>query len=230
MTDLSIIEKDGTLWTDSRDVAAMVDKQHKDLMRDIRGYAATMSNSNERNFAPVDFFQESTYSDSKGEARPCYLISKKGCEFVANKLTGNKGVLFTAAYVTKFNAMEQREQPKLSAMQMLRLQSQAMMELDERIGLVEEKVDNQITLDYAQQNTLKEAIGRRVYERAAVIYPPNTIKKRIGRLFPAIYRDLRKRFGAASYKDIRRNDLGAAIKYVEAWIEPADLRTIMEDK
>ena len=39
MTDkLTVFEKDGTLWTDSRDVAAMVDKRHDHLVRDIRGY------------------------------------------------------------------------------------------------------------------------------------------------------------------------------------------------
>lgn len=108
MSNLTIFERDGTLWTDSREVAAMVDKQHKDLLRDIRGYITTMGNITERNFAPSDFFLESNYADSTGRALPCFLISKKGCEFVANKLTGQKGVLFTAAYVTSFNDMEER--------------------------------------------------------------------------------------------------------------------------
>lgn len=84
----------------------MVEKNHKDLLRDIRGYVKIMENFNERNFAPVDFFIESTYQDSKGETRPCYLITKKGCDMIANKLTGEKGVLFTAAYVTAFEDMK----------------------------------------------------------------------------------------------------------------------------
>ena len=46
---------------DSREVAEMVGKQHKDLLRDIRGYIKIMENANERNFAPVDFFIESSY-------------------------------------------------------------------------------------------------------------------------------------------------------------------------
>lgn len=225
MNDLTIFEKDGTLWTDSRDVAAMVDKQHKDLMRDIRGYVDQMEDGGERNFAPTDFFKPGTYLSEQNKQLPCYLISKKGCEFVANKLTGNKGVLFTAAYVTKFNAMEQREQPKLSAMQMLRLQSQAMMELDERIGIVEEKVDKQITIDHGQQRTLQAIISKKAYERAAVIYRPQEVRSNIRGLFSAIHRDIKNRFGVASYRDILRNDLGAAIKYVEAWIEPAELRS-----
>ncbi|WP_368183940.1 Rha family transcriptional regulator [Anaerotruncus rubiinfantis] len=115
MTDkLTVFEKDGTLWTDSRDVAAMVDKRHDHLVRDIRGYIEILlaapkigDSDTEPNFGPSDFFVESTYTDSTGRTLPCFLLSKKGCEFVANKLTGQKGVIFTAAYVTGFNDMEE---------------------------------------------------------------------------------------------------------------------------
>lgn len=108
MTELKVIDFHGKEVIDSRDVAVMVEKNHKDLLRDIRGYVEIMENSNERNFAPVDFFIPSSYVDSKGEARPCYLLTKKGCDMVANKLTGEKGILFTAAYVTAFEEMREK--------------------------------------------------------------------------------------------------------------------------
>ena len=79
----------------SMEVAQMVDKQHKELLRDIRKYCEQL---NESKIAPVDFFSESTYVDSKGETRPCFLVTKKGCEFIAHKLTGQKGTEFTARY------------------------------------------------------------------------------------------------------------------------------------
>lgn len=91
---------------DSREVAEMVEKNHKDLLRDIRGYIKIMEKFTERNFAPSDFFVESSYKDSTGRELPCYLITKKGCDMIANKLTGEKGVLFTAAYVTAFEEMQ----------------------------------------------------------------------------------------------------------------------------
>ena len=100
---------------DSREVAEMVGKQHKHLLRDIAGYIKIMKEANESKFGPVsnelkiepsEFFIPSTYLDSKGETRPCYLITKKGCDMIANKLTGEKGVLFTAAYVTAFEEMQ----------------------------------------------------------------------------------------------------------------------------
>lgn len=95
------------LSLDSREVAKMLPKRHADLLRDIATYSKYLSDFNERNFALVDFFQESSYQDSKGEIRKCYLITKKGCEFIAHKMTGKKGALFTATYINRFHEMEQ---------------------------------------------------------------------------------------------------------------------------
>lgn len=95
------------LTLDSREVAKMLPKRHANLLRDIATYSKYLSDFNELNFALVDFFQESSYQDSKGEKRKCYLITKKGCEFIAHKMTGKKGALFTATYINRFHEMEQ---------------------------------------------------------------------------------------------------------------------------
>jgi hypothetical protein len=63
-----------------------------------------------------DFFVGSAYFDSTGRELPCYLLSKMGCEMVANKLIGEKGVLFTAAYVSKFNEMEAADRAELESL------------------------------------------------------------------------------------------------------------------
>lgn len=103
MNELTVINYDGQLVIDSREVAEMIGKEHKNLLRDIKGYVDILTGSN---LSPLNFFIPSTYKDAKGETRPCYLLTRKGCDMVANKLTGEKGVLFTAAYVTKFEEME----------------------------------------------------------------------------------------------------------------------------
>lgn len=56
----------------------------------------------------LEFFVEAEYEDAKGEKRPCYIITRKGCDMIANKLTGKKGVLFTTAYVTAFEKMNEQ--------------------------------------------------------------------------------------------------------------------------
>lgn len=89
---------------DSREVAEMVGKTHAHLCRDIVGYVSVISTNPKLD--SLNFFIERTYKDKKGEARKRYDITKKGCEMVANKLTGEKGILFTAEYVERFNQME----------------------------------------------------------------------------------------------------------------------------
>ena len=104
--NFKLIHKDNVFYADSRQVAELVDKRHSDLCRDIAKYADIVSTNAE--LRSLDFFIESSYVDKKGETRKCYLLTKKGCDMVANKMTGEKGVLFTATYIDKFYEMEHR--------------------------------------------------------------------------------------------------------------------------
>lgn len=76
---------------DSRDVAKMIGKTHKNLMRDIRSYINDLEEGSK--LSPRQFFIESSYVSSQNKELPCYLLTKQGCEFVANKLTGRKGTV-----------------------------------------------------------------------------------------------------------------------------------------
>lgn len=102
--ELTLTITNGVETIDSREVAEVIGKPHNDLMKDIRRYSVFL---NEGKISHVDFFIESTYQDSKGETRPCYLITKKGCEMIANKMTGQKGIIFTALYINAFHSMKQ---------------------------------------------------------------------------------------------------------------------------
>lgn len=112
MENLTVFEHKGVQVVDSRQVAKAIERPHCDLMRTIHVYCKYLAESGESaelrgesNFALSSFFIESTYKTEQGKAAPCYLVTKKGCDMVANKLTGRKGVLFTAAYVTAFEQM-----------------------------------------------------------------------------------------------------------------------------
>lgn len=117
ITNIFTKEKTNNVQTiTSLEVAEMVEKRHTDLLRDIKRYCEQL---NESNIALVEFFQESTYIDAKGEASPCYDVTIKGCEFIAYKLTGVKGTVFTARYINRFHDMEDyikgNERPSLEA-------------------------------------------------------------------------------------------------------------------
>ncbi|MGG4552567.1 Rha family transcriptional regulator [Paenibacillus humicus] len=135
MNQLQVVQRDGKFLVDSRDVAEMIGKQHKDLLRDIRNYNSILLSANLRS---VDFFIESTYQDDSGRTLPCFLLTRKGCDMVANKMTGEKGVLFTAAYVTKFEEMEQQQAINLTG---LSPQLQILIQQEQQIKQIKSQVD-----------------------------------------------------------------------------------------
>ena len=104
---------------DSREVATMMDRTHSELLQMIQGSGKNLGIIpvlTKGNFHVVDYFIESTYKDNKGEERECYLCTKMGCEMLGSKLQGEKGILFSAKYVKRFNEMEKeikKHQPKL---------------------------------------------------------------------------------------------------------------------
>ncbi|MDN9204386.1 phage antirepressor KilAC domain-containing protein, partial [Clostridioides difficile] len=70
-------------------------------------------------------------------------LTKKGCDMVANKMTGEKGIIFTAIYVTKFEEMERElkeQQPKLPTTYKEALQ-QLLIEVEEKEQL---QLENQV--------------------------------------------------------------------------------------
>lgn len=87
----------------SLEVAEMVEKQHNELLKDIRRYVEQLG---EGKIPHTDFFIESTYVTEQNKTMPCFDVTKKGCEFIANKLTGVKGAVFTAKFINRFHEME----------------------------------------------------------------------------------------------------------------------------
>lgn len=135
-------------YIESREVAEMVGKEHNKLMRDIRIYIEQLGESN---FGHTDFFTESTYQTSQNKTMPCFLVTKKGCEFIAHKLTGTKGTEFTAKYINRFHEMEdviQNHAPQgkeLLALAVLEAQKTIEELTGERQRLIEEvNVKNQV--------------------------------------------------------------------------------------
>ena len=91
----------------SMEVAQMVGKEHSKLLRDIRKYSEQLA---EAKIGLGDFFEESSYLDANNQSRSCFMVTKKGCEFIAHKLTGQKGTEFTARYINRFHEMEQQQE------------------------------------------------------------------------------------------------------------------------
>ncbi len=101
----------------STEVAKMMQREHKEVIRMIDGYEPPEGSKKRKivgiiptltkgNITPSDYFIENTYKDKSGKLNKCYECTKMGCELLANKLNGEKGILFSATYVKRFNEME----------------------------------------------------------------------------------------------------------------------------
>ena len=91
----------------SRELADMIGiKRHSDMLEKIDGINKVLMNGNLR---CSDYWYESSYKQP-GNGKVCreYQVTKKGCELIAHKLTGEKGVLFTVRYMERFEQLEQQ--------------------------------------------------------------------------------------------------------------------------
>ena len=120
----------------SREVAEMMEVQHKDLLKKIDNINEVFGGENIRY---EKYWIESTF-ENRGKQYREFQVTKLGCEFLAHKSTGEKGIVFTDRYMTRFQQMEQyikEQQPQLTEKQMLQLQILNGDEM-ERIGALKQ--------------------------------------------------------------------------------------------
>ncbi|ETA73245.1 Rha family transcriptional regulator [Ligilactobacillus equi] len=123
---------------DSREVAEMIGKRHSDLIRDIDRYINVVDQN--AKLRSDNFFVESSYQSGTGKNYKCYLLTKQGCEMVANKLTGEKGINFTAEYVSRFNEMEQQSKLGTPNMDGLSESTKALLLATQSIAQIEQSM------------------------------------------------------------------------------------------
>lgn len=200
-------------YIDSREVAEMVGKAHNDLLKDIRRYCEQLGQGN---IPQSDFFTESTYQNSQNKTMPCYLVSKKGCEFIAHKLTGIKGTEFTAKYINRFHDMEEEIQ---NPFQNLSTEMKAILMHDKKLVKMDERVtnlENTMTIDYGQQQVLGETVNHVVVEHLGG-KNSEAYKEIEKKVFAECNRDLKHYFHVNARNNVPKKKFEEAVEYVKTW-------------
>lgn len=205
----------------SLEVAEMVGKQHKNLLADVKRYVKEL---NELKIQPVDFFSKSTYIDGKGEERPCYDVTKKGCEFIAHKLTGVKGTEFTAKYINRFHDMEEQIANPLAGISQ---ELQAVIVVDKRVTQVEhriEKLENNMTVSHEMMQTIKNRVNKKVTEILGG-YESNAYKdKHIrGKAYSRLNKDYCDYFRINARANTLASKFEGALSYIDMWAPDTNL-------
>lgn len=84
-------------------------------------------------------------------------------------------------------------------------------EIRKELSLINEKVEEQITLTSSEQRAVQKEVAIKVYE----IEDDATIRPK---LFRELHREIKDRFAVASYKDVRRQELQTVINYIRSWV------------
>ena len=124
-----------TITIDSREVAEMIEKEHKYVLRSIEGtdkVVGIIPTLESANLHYQDYFIKSTYKSGTREYK-CYLCTKMGCEMLGNKLQGEKGILFTAKYVKRFNEMENKLKEQENQFKLPKTYKEALLQLVEQV-------------------------------------------------------------------------------------------------
>ena len=108
INELTTSTKENTI--SSREVAEMMEVRHTHMLDKIDKINQVLL---DRKIGSVDFWIESEYKDSTGRSVREYQVTKKGCELIAHKSSGEKGIVFTVKYMERFEEMENRLQKQL---------------------------------------------------------------------------------------------------------------------
>ena len=155
INELATSTKENTI--SSREVAEMMDYNHKDILRKIDNLNKELGVAQ---ISSTQYWIESTYvhEQNKMTYRE-YQVTKKGCELIAHKTEGQKGVLFTVRYMDKFEEMEKKLQKQLPGTYIEALEQLLASEKEKarvQLELKDEQHKNEILMHFNKLYTTTE--------------------------------------------------------------------------
>lgn len=227
MNQLVFIENNQAL-TDSLTVAEVFGKRHDIVIRDIENQIEKLNLAGEQEFS-LHNFEESTYQNDRGRQYRKINMSEDAFTIIAMAYVTPEAMKMKVKFLQQFKKMREHiENSKVKVLddrtafiKSLQLTAETAERQDEMqkvlniqqddIQKLKHQVSEQITLDHGEQRRLQKAVSIRVYE----LEMDPTVRPK---LFKELYREIKDRFGVASYKDVKRKELLSAINYVESWI------------
>ena len=205
-----------------------IEMQHKTLLGIIRDeFEEEIS---QQKLLPSNYY-------SRGKEFPMFILTLAQ----AKQVLARESKFVRKAVIKYIENLEQQLQKPLSVEEMIIKQAESMIQVKSDIQRLEQKFDTVVTLESGKQRKIQSAVSKRVSERYEIIEKieinnwyqtygdyeeEQTIglnteftKEIIRKLYSNIYRDIKRKFGVASYKDIKVVEYEKALNFIENWIE-----------
>ncbi|MDV4192935.1 Rha family transcriptional regulator [Lactococcus lactis subsp. lactis] len=205
----------------SLEVAEMVGRDHNNVLKDIRNIIEQIGAV--KNYHT--YFAEDVYKDIQGKDRPCFKLTKKGCELFGGRMSGAKGTHFAMDYIERFNQMEQHiKQVKIptSQRELVQLALSANEETNQRIDVVETKIQE------IEENKLittedKGTIDSHVRKKVASICREQRLDQQAkSLLFQDLGSSIKRLFNVPNRGRIKDKDFLKALDFIDTW-EPSSV-------
>ena len=213
----------------SIEVAEMVGKTHDNVLKDIRRIIEQLGAVK----SYESYFIESTYTNTQNKELPCYLLTKKGCDLFATRMTGSKGTQFAVAYIERFNEMERHikeQQIRIpsSPQEALRLMFEYQEETGQRVEDVENRVvdlEENVVLSAGDYGYITRRINQRVAEVARSFGKLNN--KQRGELHRDINGGVKQVTGVSTRTQLRQKHFQTVLDYITDWEPSTATKTIV---
>ena len=206
----------------SLEVAEMVGREHNEVLKDLRRIISQLDEGKiPRNF----YFEEGTYKDALNREKPCFLLTKKGCELYSTRMTGAKGTTFAVAYIERFNQMEQVIQHTLPT-DPLELALTAALETRKEVAEIKEDVDflkDNMRINTYQEKQLQDIVKRKVMASLGG-YKSTAYEMLANKAFKSAWRDFKNHFGISTYKELPATKFDEGIQLLGFWEPSASMK------
>ena len=208
----------------SVEVAEMVGREHKSVLRDIRTIITQLGEHK----SVRAYFIENFYIDLQDKTRPCFQLTKLGCELYGTRMNGVKGTQFAASYIDRFNEMENHltNVSKLETPEDIMIATlQNIKNVKEEVKLVQTDIielKQEIDLTRNQKSKLRklvqlnamEAVGGKKSQAYGTLYRVAIAEH---------WRTIKNYFEVASYEEIPKIRFDEALELAECWQPTAEL-------
>lgn len=217
MNELVFIEN-GQAVTDSLTVADVFGKEHDKVMRDIAVQLTKLEEANQMEFSTANFVG-SIYT-SRGKNYGKYNLTEDAFTLIAMSYITVEAMKFKVKFIQEFKRIKEElskprvlsDREQLIASMKLSLETAEEIEVIKNdVELIKHRVEEELTLNHGQQQTLHHEIKKRVES----IKNDYELTKR--EIYSQIHSHLRRAFSAPKYIFVKRKDYNEAVSWVKSW-------------
>ncbi|WP_434174079.1 Rha family transcriptional regulator [Bacillus paralicheniformis] len=224
MENQLVFIKENIAVTDSLTIAEMFGKNHDNVLRDIR---------TQMEYAGEEFsllnFEESTYTNERGRTYPKYDLTEEAFTLVVFGYNTKEAVQTKIKFIQEFKRMKEyiqkQQQPKaMNAKESIIANMKLTIQLNEDVGEMKEDIkqlrhdlDEKLTLDYSQQQAMRNAVNKRVHKLWNENKVDKTFYETTRRVYAALWKNLKDAYRVNAYPNILQKDFEEAMSFVEGW-------------